>query len=230
MKSLKNIFYVAKYKKLKSYEIRRLSYAVIYFGIYFLIEYFASKYNIEFAIWDTTLTLLILGTVYVFGNYFCGKACFLSRMQDVVDIVGRIFLRSKYNNIIKPQFRKKLKWVKYIALVLTLIIPLSLRSYNVFLSIFGLCLNIGFLMCLFDSHAYCKYFCFVGALSKLSSLKNEKKLIRDPEKCIDCNICSEVCLTNCDPAKKVDPINKDLWCTSCYRCKVVCPKDAIDFK
>ncbi len=227
MKIFKNLLFISKYKELKKHEYKRWIYVAIYLIIYFFIDYLARKYNIEFAIWDTVLTTLILVLVFIFGNFFCGKACFISRMQDGIDIVGRFIFRSKYNKFISQKTRSKLKYLKYVLLLATLVIPLMMRSYNTFLSMFGLFFNLGFLLSLIDSHAYCKYFCFVGALVKLSSLKNEKKLIRDTAKCISCNICSEVCLTDCDPGIKSEPINKDLWCTSCYRCKVVCPVEAI---
>jgi polyferredoxin len=230
MKPFKNQLFISKYNSLKTHERKHWFYVITYMIIYFSIDFVAKKYNIAFAIWDTALKITLLGLVFLFGNFFCGKACFLARIQDGIDIVGKFIFRKKYNKFIGQKTRSQLKKMKYIFLVATLAIPLLLGSYDIFLKIFGLFLNLGFLFCLFDSHAYCKYFCFVGSLAKLSSLKNEKKLIRNAEKCINCNICSEVCLTNCDPGIKTEVINKDLWCTSCYRCKLVCPVDAIIIK
>ena len=154
----------------------------------------------------------------------------MSRFQDAFDIVGRFIFRGKYNNLISSSVRDKLKWTKYIVFILTLGLPLISGSYKTFLVMWGWGFILGMFLCLVDSHAFCKYFCFIGALFKIGSLVNNKELVRDTEKCTDCNICSKVCLQDCNPAKKSEPINRDLWCTSCFRCKTVCPTNAITYQ
>lgn len=230
MSPFKNILYVTKYKKLRLHEFKRWITIVLYMVAYFAIEAIATANNIEFAVWDTLLTGTILLVVFLFGNVFCGYACFLSRFQEGIGIVGRFFLRGKYNQLLSQPVRIKLKWLKYIVVGLSLLIPLVLRSYNVFLTLFGWFLMAGFLLSLVESRAYCKYFCFVGGLSKIASLKNKKKLARREDKCVSCDICSDVCLLDCDPATKDKPINKDLWCMSCDRCTAICPTKAIEWQ
>ncbi len=226
----KNLLFITKYNTLKIHEKKKWIYVLIYMAIYFSIEFLTGVFNIPFAIWDTALTSVILILVFIFGNFFCGKACFLSRLQDGIDIVGRFVFRRKYDYFIGQKVRNRLKMLRYFFMAAIVAIPLLTRSYDNFLSMFGLFFNLGFFFCLIESHAYCKYFCFVGALSKLSSLKNEKRLIRNIEKCTECQICSEICLMDCDPGRKSDAINHDLWCTSCYRCKAVCPVKAIEME
>jgi len=227
---LRNLLFITKYKKLRLHEYKRWIFILIYVVIYFSIEFYANKNNIKFAIWDTALTTTILVLVIIFGNYFCGWACFMSRFQDVIDILGRFIFRGKYNNFISQRIRNKLKWLKYIIFILTLLIPLALMSYGAFIQLWGLFFSIGMLFCLVESHAYCKYFCFIGALFKFGELRNKNSLVRDAKKCVNCKICSKICLQDCDPATKKIPINRDLWCTSCFRCKAVCPVNAIELK
>ncbi len=227
MNFLKNILDIAKYKKLRKLEYKRWISILIYMGLYFAIEAYANANNIAFALWDTLMTSTILLLVFIFGNFFCGYACFMQRFQDALGIVGRVVFRKKYNNFIPQKSRKKLKWLKYIFAGITLLIPLAMRDYNIFLKFWGWAFTAGMLLSLVERRAYCKYFCFVGALVKISSLKNQKLLVRDLNKCVDCKLCSTVCPQDCDPATKDTPLNKDLWCTSCDRCKTVCPTKAI---
>jgi polyferredoxin len=233
---LKNLLFISKYRKLRAHEYKRWILIVIYAFIYFLIEALAEMYGIEFAIWDTALTISLVIVALVVGNLFCGWGCFIWRFQDAIDIVGRFLFKKRYNNFISYTTRSKLKWIRYVVLVTTLVLPFILSaftergSYKYFLTIFGICLNFGFLLCLVDSHAYCKYFCFTGSLFKIGGLRSKNILVRDAEKCINCNICSDVCLQDCNPAEKNTPINRDMWCTSCFRCKAVCPTGAIKYK
>lgn len=227
---LKNLMFITKYKKLRVHEYKHWIFVILYAIIYFSIDAFARKNGIEFAIWDTALTTTLLVIAILIGNLFCGWACFMWRFQDAVGVVGRFIFRGKYNNFISTRVRNKLKWLRYIVLVLMLAIPLILGSYKAFMFMWGLGFYLGLLFCLVDSHAYCKYFCFTGSLFKLGGLRNKSVLMRDSEKCIDCKICSDVCLQDCNPAKKTTPINRDLWCTSCFRCKAVCPVNAITYQ
>ena len=217
LKEFKNLLFITKYKKLRLHEFKHWIFVIVYAALYFSIEMLAGENNIEFAVWDTVLTSSLLVLAVLIGNLFCGWACFMWRFQDVVNIVGRFIFRGRYNKMISNNLRNKLKWIKYIVFILTLGIPLILGSYETFLSMWGLGFSIGLFLCLFDSHAYCKYFCFIGSLFKIAGLLNKSKLVRDPEKCTDCKICSKVCLQDCGPADKNKAINRDLWCTSCFR-------------
>ena len=229
-KELKKILFITGFKKLRFHELKHWIFVLLYAFIYFTIETLTKKYNIEFYVWDTALTAFLILLALFIGNLFCGWACFLWRFQDVADIVGRFFLRSKYNKIIPLKLKNKLRWVRFFVMGITIILPLIFGSYNIFLSLWGFGLMAGLVISLIDSHAYCKYFCMNGAMFKLASLLNKKVLIRDKVKCIDCNICNEVCLHDCTPGNKEKVINRDLWCTSCFRCKTVCPTNAISYK
>jgi polyferredoxin len=143
--AIKNLFFVTKYRKLLVHEAKHWVWIIIYATLYFSIEAYATSNNIEFYIWDTALTASIFLLVLIFGNFFCGKACFLSRFQDFIDFLGRFLLRGKYNNFISQNTRAKLKWLKYIVFVISLAIPLGFSSYKLFIDFFGLFFGLGFL-------------------------------------------------------------------------------------
>ena len=230
IEELKKTIFIIKYRKLRIHELKHWVFIIIYATLYFSIEAITRKYNIEFYIWDTALTASLIILSLLIGNLFCGWGCFLWRFQDIADIIGRFFLRSKYNKIIPLQVKNKLRWIKYFVLAVSIIIPLIFNSYNTFLLMWGYALIAGLFLSLIDSHSYCKYFCMIGAMIKLAGLLNKKVLVRDKEKCTECNICNKVCLHDCIPGGKITPINRDMWCTSCFRCKAVCPVNAIVYK
>ncbi len=226
-RELKKLMFVTRYKGLKKHEGKRWIFILLFGALYFSIETLAGKWGVEFYIWDSALTFTIIVSSLILGNLFCGWGCFLFRYQDAAGLVGRFFLRGWYNRFFSSRIRKKLRCIKFAFLFLALVTPLIMQSYAVFIKIWGILFMAGLVFSLFESHAYCKYFCINGAMFKLVSLLNRKKLVRDKDLCINCSICSEVCLQDCEPAMKKSPINRDLWCTSCYRCKAVCPVNAI---
>jgi len=74
---------------------------------------------------------------------------------------------------------------------------------------------------------WCRYLCPAGALLGLFSRFNVFKLKIDPEKCINCHLCSIQCETNARPF----PIGE--WrsseCIYCETCAAICPTAAITF-
>jgi len=74
---------------------------------------------------------------------------------------------------------------------------------------------------------WCRYLCPTGALLSLFSRFNLLKLKIDPEKCINCHLCSIQCETN------ARPYPADEWrsseCVYCNTCAAICPTAAISF-
>lgn len=68
---------------------------------------------------------------------------------------------------------------------------------------------------------WCRYLCPYGALLGLVGLLSPLRITRSKERCIDCELCTNVCPSNI----KVHAINQ-VWsdeCTSCLRCVEECP-------
>jgi MauM/NapG family ferredoxin protein len=74
---------------------------------------------------------------------------------------------------------------------------------------------------------WCRYLCPLGAFLGLVSRWNVMKLKVDPEKCIDCWLCTIHCQTQARPYPEEDW--KSSECIYCYTCSAICPTSAIGF-
>jgi len=70
---------------------------------------------------------------------------------------------------------------------------------------------------------WCRYLCPYGALLGLASLLSPMRIRREPEPCIDCGKCANVCPSNL-PVDKLVTI-KSAECTGCLECVAICPAE-----
>ncbi len=76
---------------------------------------------------------------------------------------------------------------------------------------------------------WCRYLCPYGALLGFLSLFSPVKITRNPETCIDCGLCTEVCPANIQ-VHRLNRVTSD-ECTTCLRCTAVCPvKNTLDLR
>ena len=68
---------------------------------------------------------------------------------------------------------------------------------------------------------WCRYLCPYGALMGLFSLFSPTRVQRNPETCIDCKLCSEVCPYHLTVDRKLRIISPE--CNGCLDCTLVCP-------
>jgi len=68
---------------------------------------------------------------------------------------------------------------------------------------------------------WCRYLCPYGALMGLLSLFSPTRVQRNPETCIDCKLCSEVCPYHLTVDRKLRIISPE--CNGCMDCTLVCP-------
>ncbi len=74
---------------------------------------------------------------------------------------------------------------------------------------------------------WCRYLCPLGAFLGLSARWNVIKLKIDPQKCIDCGLCTLHCQTQADPFPEEDWRSAE--CIYCFTCGAICPTSAIEF-
>ncbi|MEN8906362.1 MAG: 4Fe-4S binding protein [Clostridiales bacterium] len=161
----------------------------------------------------------------LFGRVFCGSACPLGAIQE---IIGKIGHAAYLKNLKYPI---QIKYLKYLNIILFAGITYVIGNkwfikFDPFLTLFnfdgtklsifilGLILSLSFAF----SRPFCKYLCpygaFLGLIAKISFFK--PKLAKS---CKNCGICTDVCPMNCVEMGKINHIE----CIRCGKCKSACP-------
>jgi polyferredoxin/Pyruvate/2-oxoacid:ferredoxin oxidoreductase delta subunit len=73
---------------------------------------------------------------------------------------------------------------------------------------------------------FCRVLCPLGALLGLLSRFSLFRIHRDPQRCIDCDLCLQKCQGACDPHTFL----RQSECFVCFECIEACPYDALQFK
>lgn len=181
----------------------------------------------------------------VFGRLFCGWACPIGSLQDIlrnclrqplvyslaslVNIIG--FFRKKKFNIGKlAAADKKLRALKYILLILTVIISYvtGLLAFTLVCPVGGLTATLPMLAIEGERYVlgeyfwykivftlglivlvaailrgFCKYICPFGALIAVFNRASILKLKFNAEKCTQCKACASICPMGIDPTSTV---------------------------
>ncbi|MEA3446750.1 MAG: 4Fe-4S binding protein [Bacteroidota bacterium] len=183
-------------------------FSLIYFGFYRegCICSIGSIQNISLSFFDPaytvslpTLAFFILPLLFTlfFGRLFCGSACPLGVIQDLVNV----------KPIEIPQWlQKSLGLFPYIYLGLAVLFAATgtdfiICRFDPFVGIFRMgaefhiiILGISFLlMSLFVGRPYCRFVCPYGVLLSWVSRFSWKHLSITPSKCIQCKLCTTSC-------------------------------------
>lgn len=198
--------------------------------------------------------LIIVAIASIFGRAICGWLCPIGLLQRVTSRFSRKNKLSKRISEKVPQtVKNKLRYVKYINLILLVIItphligfmftdicpvgflvgtiPISILNYgefvpNTFFPIAAVIFALFIILIFLSERGWCRYFCPLGAL--MAPL-NKISLIHvsvDKDKCIHCNKCVEVCPMGID----VPNMHRSPECILCGKCIEVCPKKIISYK
>ncbi|TFF63863.1 MAG: 4Fe-4S binding protein [Promethearchaeota archaeon] len=188
------------------------------------------------------LTILLVTTLF-FGRLFCGFACPLGALQELISKVQfkstnrkdkmykwKIQIPKKYANGIRIGFF-------IFSAILTIMWGINLiQIINPFLgfqlfrvpSIMAIITPIIFLgsvsvASLFTYRPWCRLFCPFGMVSNFTSKYSRYRLKRN-ENCTDCGLCEQIC-----PTQSASEESKKGECYFCSRCIDTCPQDAIEF-
>jgi len=177
----------------------------------------------------------------VFGPVLCGFICPFGTIQDLVAKIGKKLFKGKYNKFIPSTLDNRLKYIRYVMLIVTVILTASsgviliesLNPYHVFLGIFNaksisligvliLCLII--LTSLFIQRPWCKYLCPYGAFLGIFNKFKIFRVAREKVSCINCKRCDKQCPMGIEVHSM--KVVRDVRCISCLECvdKNVCPK------
>ncbi|MFL0266904.1 4Fe-4S binding protein [Candidatus Clostridium radicumherbarum] len=215
-----------------------------------------SLYNIIFS--GTYVQKIFLGTItllgitillsIIFRRSFCGYICPFGTLQELFSIIGRKIFNKRF--VIPAKVDIPLRYIKYAVLVITILFAwktagLWVDPYDPWSAyghissgwqslsseyIIGLILLIVTVIgsMLYDRF-FCKYLCPMGAVYGIFSKLSPSSIVRNKDKCINCNLCSKNCPVNIDVAH-IDKVTS-AECIGCQNCVLSCPKkDALSYK
>jgi len=190
-------------------EIQVLSvFSLLYFGFYRLgcvcsvgsvqniaLSLGANHYAVPFTVMAFFL-LPLLFTLF-FGRVFCGSACPLGAMQDLVAFKPR-----KVN----PGLDRGLGILPYVWLAIGVFFAYEgaaffICEYDPFVGFFRLSMRSGvfwvsivfLVLSVFVGRPYCRFLCPYGGLLRLINPLAKWKVSITPNECISCHLCAEAC-------------------------------------
>lgn len=192
------------------------------------------------------LFFVLVALMVIFNRAFCGMICSFGALQELFGNIGQKLLKRKF--LMPAMLDKVLRYFKYLVLILTvgmawLTGTLWFAAYDPWTA-YGHLANLeelmtaylfGFIVLLvsvigsfFYERFFCKYLCPLGAVNAIVGRTSRFLVKRDPEVCINCNLCTKACPVNIDVAQELTV--RSVECISCGKCIAVCPQEgALDF-
>lgn len=186
---------------------------------------------------------LAIMSAIIFGPVICGFICPFGAIQDLLSRIGRKIFKRKYNKFIPKKVDEKLKYLRYVVLVLTVLLTATssvvlleaINPYHSYLSMFNrkfttlgiiglIILIIIICLSLIVQRPWCRYICPYGAFLGLFNKIKVFRVFRNKETCISCKKCTRECPMGIDVHEKIEV--RSVSCISCMECvdQGVCPK------
>ncbi len=185
---------------------------------------------------------LLIGSSLLFGRIFCGYACPLGALQELLSKINfKSDIKSQKQNRFHFDFTtssaSKVRWFSLAFLfflssvfslsILPMINPFSgfsyLQSFEIIVLIPFIVLLVVGILSIFLYRPFCRFLCPFGAGSAFLAQYSAIKYLRT-EDCTDCGLCEKVC-----PTQEAAADSKKGECYYCNRCIEICPHDAITF-
>lgn len=185
------------------------------------------------------LIVLLASSLFV-GRIFCGFACPLGVLQELISTVNfksdlKEQNEAKYQIKVVSSFSKKIRWIFLgIVILLALLSIQILPIFNPFpgfsvlktpsvttIIISFIVLIVVCVASIFLYRPWCRFLCPFGAGSCLCGQVTRSKY-RRTEDCTDCGLCEKIC-----PTQEAARDSKKGECYYCNRCIDICPHDAI---
>ncbi|MBD3212097.1 MAG: 4Fe-4S binding protein [Candidatus Lokiarchaeota archaeon] len=187
------------------------------------------------------ILILLLAMTLVIGRTFCGYACPLGALQELISKVqfktaAKKSKRGKFTIAIPKKIQLGFRGVLLIVFFIVAIFWSMnlLQIFNPFLG-FSLVINplafvfwipliflgITIIASLFVYRPWCTLACPFGAIANLTSRLSRYKLVRTDD-CTDCGLCEQIC-----PTQEAGRDDSKGECYLCNRCAEICPQDAV---
>jgi polyferredoxin len=186
-------------------------------------------------------------TVVATGGLFCGWVCPFGAIQQAITgarrwlqkRVGLIAAAANWSSTKSKPLTRLDRWLRYAKYLLLLWIVWGTISSGIMvfrdidpwagiINIIELGTTIGFwvfagvvVVSLFGERVWCRYLCPLGAIIGLVGKISFIRVQREPDKCINCKLCTRKCPMNIQVHEKGRVL--DAECNSCLNCVDVCP-------
>lgn len=195
-------------------------------------------------IFSGTMILLVITILLalLFRRSFCGLLCPFGALQEFFGLLGKKIFKKRFS--VPTNIDKPLRYLKYIVLLVTIYYAwtaagLWVSPYDPWAAYghMGEGISpliseflIGFILLivtvlgsmLYDRF-FCKYLCPMGAVYGLISKLSPYKIVRNKDKCINCEMCNKTCPMNIDIAGSNQITSSE--CINCQLCVLSCPKE-----
>lgn len=203
------------------------------------------------------VTLFWLILTWLFGRIYCSVVCPVGILQDLVAPLRRYmpFARRKYRFKNAKKIKNHIFIVYIVCLVVGVsVVPVLIEPWNIMQSIcglanhdvsaglwasFGIGVGVGIiagvvslllilLSAVYFGRDFCNVVCPLGTALSLVGGTALYHIEIDPDKCVGCLKCEDVCQASC--IKVTERYVDNARCIRCFDCIAECPEDAIRYQ
>lgn len=220
---------------MKSISINLSSLTRKYFRIILQIAFFSClifKFEYGVAIWILISILSIF-----FGRIYCGFFCTWGAYQEWLGMLGKKIFKNKFDTLVPQKTDKVLSYFRYVIMLAYAFFAASFFTSKILSKLGGpnpdalvniifsrkvvavsviISLLIFTILSLVVNRPYCKYFCHGSVEAGALSFTKIFKLRRNPNLCINCHKCENVCPMKV-PITRMETVY-DRYCISCFQC------------
>jgi polyferredoxin len=166
-----------------------------------------------------------VGLAFAFGRAFCGYVCPIGTIQELVyhlpvkklrisvKAIPIVFRLAFFAAFIGMAVGASVGLLKYTGVKDLFYLSASSAWFFVFLALV--------IASVFIYRPFCRFLCPYGVFLSLASILSRFGLVRT-DACVDCGKCEKTC-----PTREAGRTDLKQECYLCYRCKDICPENAI---
>lgn len=167
----------------------------------------------------------------VWGRVYCGAACPLGAVQDLLGWRAR-----RRRSLLSPRAERALRWGRWLFLGAAIAsaaawMEMPVCRFDPFVPLFRqagarpmVVFSAAFLLlCVLVSRPYCRWLCPYGAILGVFARPAWRRRAMLTDSCVSCRKCEKSCPMNCIRGGEIEQPH----CVLCGRCVAVCRRDAL---